>query len=89
MPERDPNRLPTTVVPSHYDLHLAPDLDAASFTGTAAIDIEVTEPVDEIVLHALDLDHLDLDADTPLGQIGFNLTFHTIAKATMRPIFQV
>lgn len=40
-------------------------------------------------VHALDLDHLDLDADTPLGQIGFNLTFHTIAKATMRPIFQV
>ena len=40
-------------------------------------------------VHALDVDHLDLNADTPLGQVGFNLTFHTIAKATMRPIFQV
>ena len=59
MSERDPNRLPTTVVPSHYDLHLAPDLEAASFTGTAAVDVEVTEAVDEIVLHALDLDLSD------------------------------
>ncbi|QXC63249.1 M1 family metallopeptidase [Aquihabitans sp. G128] len=56
MPERDPNRLPTTVVPSHYDLVLAPDLDTASFTGSEAVDVEVTEPVTELVLHALDLD---------------------------------
>ena len=56
MPERDLNRLPTTVVPTHYDLELAPDLDAATFTGTAEITIVVTEPVSELVLHALDLE---------------------------------
>jgi puromycin-sensitive aminopeptidase len=56
VPERDPNRLPTTVVPSHYDLELAPDLDAATFAGSVAITVEVTAPVNELVLHALDLD---------------------------------
>ncbi|CAN5669230.1 M1 family metallopeptidase [soil metagenome] len=56
MPERDPNRLPTTVLPSHYALVLAPDLEAATFTGTAEVTVSVVEAVDEIVLHALDLD---------------------------------
>ena len=55
MPERDPNRLPTAVVPSHYDLVLAPDLDGASFTGSAAVTVTVLEPVEELVVHALDL----------------------------------
>ena len=29
----DPNRLPPVARPSHYDLELVPDLDAATFTG--------------------------------------------------------
>ncbi|CAN5901890.1 M1 family metallopeptidase [soil metagenome] len=60
MPERDPNRLPSTVVPSHYDLVLVPDLDRATFTGTQTVAVTVNEPVDELVLHALDLDITDV-----------------------------
>ncbi|MCB0961279.1 MAG: M1 family metallopeptidase [Acidimicrobiales bacterium] len=56
MPERDRNRLPTTVVPSHYDLELAPDLDAATFAGREEVTLVLTEPTDELVLHALDLE---------------------------------
>jgi puromycin-sensitive aminopeptidase len=48
-------RLPKTVVPHRYDLKLHPNLDAARFTGTVTIDMEVTEPVNEIVLHATEL----------------------------------
>ena len=56
MAAHDLNRLPTTVVPSHYDLELAPDLEAATFAGTAEVTLIVTEPVDELILHALDLE---------------------------------
>lgn len=56
MAPHDLNRLPTTVVPSHYDLELAPDLEAATFAGTAEVTLIVTEAVDELILHALDLE---------------------------------
>jgi len=52
----DPYRLPRSVVPSHYNLTLEPDLDAATFAGNVSIDVEVTEPVDEILVNAADLD---------------------------------
>ena len=48
MPEgttTDGYRLPTTVVPRAYDLTLTPDLDTATFSGTSAVDVEVTETV--------------------------------------------
>ena len=48
-------RLPRGVVPRRYELRIEPDLATASFYGTAAIDVEVVEPVDEIVCNAVDL----------------------------------
>jgi puromycin-sensitive aminopeptidase len=48
-------RLPRSVLPRRYDLELAPDLEASSFTGTARIELEVLEAIDEIVLHAEEL----------------------------------
>lgn len=76
MPERDPNRLPTTVVPSHYDLELAPDLEAATFTGTVAATVEVTEAVDELVLHALDLDVAEAWLEADGTRLDVTVTFH-------------
>lgn len=38
-------------------------------------------------VHALDTDRLDLTADVPPAQIGFNLTFRTLARAALRPTF--
>jgi len=49
-------RLPRTVVPRRYDLVLEPDLEAGTFAGSETVTVEVTEPVDEIVLNAADLE---------------------------------
>ena len=51
----NPFRLPRDVVPSRYDLVLEPDIERATFTGTASITIDVREPTAAIVLNALDL----------------------------------
>ena len=48
-------RLPTTVVPSRYDIRLEPDLEAATFAGEESIAITVAEAVSEIVLNAAEL----------------------------------
>ncbi len=53
-PAIDP-RLPRHVVPSHYDIHLAPRIDDAAFTGSVTIEVEITEPTTEIVLNAAEL----------------------------------
>jgi len=52
----DPYRLPRSVTPVHYDLTIAPDLEACRFDVTTVITVEVREPVGEIVLNAVELD---------------------------------
>ena len=50
-----PYRLPRTVVPTRYDLRLAPDLAGATFSGAAVITVSVREPTREILLNAAEL----------------------------------
>ncbi len=52
---QDRYRLPRAVVPARYDLVLEPDLDAATFIGSAEVSVDVHERVDEIVINALEL----------------------------------
>ena len=49
------HRLPYTVTPRSYRLHISPDLEAETFAGTVLIDAEATEPVRTITLHAQEL----------------------------------
>jgi puromycin-sensitive aminopeptidase len=51
----DPYRLPRTAVPSRYDIRLEPDLTTLTFRGHETVALEVTEPVSEIVLNAVEL----------------------------------
>lgn len=50
------HRLPKTVVPSHYEIHLDPDLATGSLTGRETITVRLAEPTSAITLHAVDLD---------------------------------
>jgi puromycin-sensitive aminopeptidase len=52
----NPYRLASTVIPSAYRLRMVPDLDAATFTGSVEIDVEVTEPVSTVSLNAIELE---------------------------------
>ena len=49
-------RLPEQVVPKHYAIELAPDLDTATFSGSVTIDIDIVEATDTIVCNAAELD---------------------------------
>jgi aminopeptidase N len=48
-------RLPTTVIPTHYTLKLAPDLKAATFSGEEAIDVTIQQPTRSITLNAIEI----------------------------------
>ncbi len=49
-------RLPGGVVPRHYTIELEPDLGEATFAGSVAIDIDISEPAGTITLNAVELD---------------------------------
>ncbi len=40
-------------------------------------------------VHALDVEHLDVTPDASPAYVGFNLAFHTLARAVIRPTYQV
>lgn len=40
-------------------------------------------------VHALDVERLDVTPDASPAAVGFNLAFHTVARAVIRPTFQV
>ncbi|KAJ2407862.1 hypothetical protein J3F80_002514 [Coemansia sp. RSA 2526] len=50
--------LPTNVTPTHYDLLLAPNLEALTYTGEVRIKVHINEETSEIVLHSNELELL-------------------------------
>ncbi len=54
-------RLPRTVIPSRYELTLAPDLEQATFAGHQAVDVEVLQPVRDVVLNAAEITVTDVE----------------------------
>lgn len=68
-------RLPTCVVPRHYDLLWRVDLAAGTFSGEVSIDVELRAPTDTVELHCgreLRVDSLVVlcdDADVPVESL--------------------
>ena len=55
MPSEADYRLPRTVIPSHYELALTPDLAGATFGGHVVIDVDVVEAVSEVILNTAEM----------------------------------
>lgn len=51
----NPHRLPSFVVPSHYRIHLEPDLAEATFSGSVEIEVEVGQATDDIQINSSEL----------------------------------
>src|SRR5258708_7504913 len=49
-------RLPSNVVPSHYQLLIDPGIETRAFSGEETITVQVAQATSEIVLNSLDLD---------------------------------
>lgn len=48
-------RLPRSVIPEHYDLHLEPNIDAGAFAGNVGINVIVQSETNEVLLNSLEL----------------------------------
>ena len=80
-------RLPRSVVPSHYEITVEPDLDAFTFIGSEIVDVDVFDPVVEVVLNALDIviSNGELVHPATGRRIGFSVFYDAAAeRATLR-----
>ena len=75
-------RLPRTVIPSHYQLTLEPDLDTFTFRGSEVVTVIVHQPVESIVLNAVDLeiDRAELIGVDPDRRIAATVRFDEAAE---------
>ncbi|MBA3994376.1 MAG: peptidase [Cyanobacteria bacterium DS2.3.42] len=48
-------RLPRSVIPEHYDLHLEPNIEACTFSGNVGINVIVQSETNEVLLNSLEL----------------------------------
>ncbi|HWA10611.1 MAG TPA: M1 family metallopeptidase [Opitutaceae bacterium] len=64
-----PGQLPKSVVPRHYALRLAPDFTGHRAAGTARIEVDVLQPVRELVLNARDLRIISAGVDAGGGDL--------------------
>lgn len=75
MTEQPSYRLPRTVVPRLYRLEITPDVEQGTFKGTAAIEVEVLQPVTEFVMNAVNLTLTEVSlvdrGTTQTGQVAY------------------
>ncbi len=77
-PTEDKNfRLPTSIRPRRYAATLTLDLDAKSFSGQQTLDLELSAPAKEIILHAIALD---------LGAVTFRAGSEQRKPAAIQPM---
>ena len=86
-----PSQLPRITRPLHYDISVTPDAKALTFTGDAAIDLELYAPSATIVMNALDLAFAGVTLTGPDGKpipltAAIDATAQTVTFTAPAPI---
>ncbi|MGE3271452.1 MAG: M1 family metallopeptidase [Chloroflexota bacterium] len=68
LPDERTYRLPKTVLPERYELTLTPDIVAFTYTGEERVSLQISEPVSEILLNAVDLELFDVTLSNAAGE---------------------
>jgi aminopeptidase N len=68
-------RLPQTVIPSHYQLSLDPSIAEKKFSGEETITLRLSAPAKEIVLNSLDLEILDASVNSSGKALDANVIY--------------
>jgi len=77
------DRLPTDVIPLHYQLIVTPDFGTATFDGDLTIDIRIEKATSRITLNAVDLDLYWAEITQPGGRLLFpTMTTDPAAQTT-------
>ena len=63
-------RLPSKILPIHYNITLLPVLDNPRLCGHVSIDFKATESVNVIEMHASDIQILDASAESLPAEVG-------------------
>src|SRR5213592_3441567 len=79
-------RLPKSVVPSHYALTITPDLANETFAGDETIDVDVKEPVDAIVLNAVDLELSNVTVNGHAATVAVDAAAQTVTLKLDAPL---
>ncbi len=82
-----PARLPASVSPVRYELHLEPDAAALTFVGRETIDVLVRRETSRIVLNALDLAIHDARLDDSLpAEVATDAAAQTATLSFAKPV---
>ncbi len=73
-------RLPTTVLPSHYDLTIDVDLAKASFKGDETIRVDVKSATSDVTLNAAEIRFESVAIDAGEGEQRANVTTNDAAE---------
>src|SRR5215472_6243281 len=78
-----PGRLPKSVVPTHYAIELAPDLQALSIAGHEIVDVDVREPTARVVLNTVNIEIAEagIDDGAQRAEISLDATAETATLA--------
>ena len=86
--DTSPGKLPKTVIPVHYAIELAPDLEHLTLAGTESIDIDVREPTARLTLNAVDISFsaATVDGETQRAEVALDAASETATLSLAQPL---